>query len=799
MMNFHSLQVLEYEKIKEIIADFTLSPLGGERALTAAPVDDRALIERWLDETMEMVCALESGDLPSMSGIRDIRDHLTSAGYEGAILPAQALLEVARLLDCAVRLKTHFDAKGNDGYQRLRSLAEGITPVEEVAKEIGEKILPEGEIRDEASRTLASIRKRIISTERLLEERINQCITLFSRENMLQITQATIRNNRPVLPVKSNFKKTVKGIIHDRSASGETVYIEPLAIVDVNNRIGELRLEEKKEIEKILKILTAMIRERLEDIRRDVSILQDFDYLYGKAKLSIRLRCSRPELSNSGDFHLHSARHPLLEIYIATGHGGKDDRSPESVVPLDITLGDKFDALVITGPNTGGKTVALKTVGILHLMVQSGIPIPADEGSRLGIFEDIFADIGDEQSLESNLSTFSSHIANIITILSMAGSRSLVLLDELGVGTDPEEGIALSIEVIRHLLENDVKILSTTHFGAIKAFAQKHPRIENASMEFDPEKLQPTYRLRIGIPGSSYGIMISSKLGMPEEITRKAISSLGTDNLRTDRLIQRLEKKIREEEEVVISLEREKSMIEKMKADYRHRFDEVEKRERALKKRASKEVLEIVDAYRKKLEHVVAEIRKSGAERESIKSARNTILRVREEVEKQLAPDAEIVADEEIYWPMEGEVVLVESLKSRGVVNRIDRNAGVIQVQINNKKIDVAAGSIRPLSGEEAGKIPVRVMVHYDTPETISPEIDLRGSRVDEITTSLDRYIDQALLSGLSSVRIIHGKGSGRLREKVRELLRKDSRVTDFRLGEWNEGGDGVTIVTLIP
>jgi DNA mismatch repair protein MutS2 len=795
MMDPHFLKILEYDKVKELISNFTVSALGREKIQNTFPVNDKDLIEKWLGETTEMISILQLDELPSISGISDIRPSLELAAAEGAILEVNQIRNIASFLRCARALKGHFEKASDTLFHRLKTLTGDIVPLPELEKEVDTVLSPEGGIRDTASKELASIRKRIRSAGMLLENRLNESVMSFAQKGMLQIPRATIRNNRSVLPVKSQFRNRIKGIVHDRSASGETIYIEPLSTVELNNRIAELTLAETKEIQRILRSLTGHIGRNLTSIHRDVSILQDIDFIYGKACFSLELDCAGPDISSRGDLHLINARHPLLATYFRS-RCDDDGQNRKEVIPLTISLGDRFDALVITGPNTGGKTVVLKTVGILQLMTQTGIPIPADSGSRLGVFDEVFADIGDEQSLESNLSTFSSHISNIVTILTRANDRSLVLLDELGAGTDPEEGIALAIEVIKTLLENRVKLLATTHFGAIKIFAQNQSRVENASMEFDPEQLIPTYTLRVGVPGSSYGITIAKKLGMPDHIAQEAATSLGDNRLKIESLIRTLEERVRKEEDSLRELEREREELKALKTAYSKNNDKLVARERELRKKAYKGVQEIIDTYRKQLEHTIAEIRKTTAEKESIKRARKKIDQLQSEAEHELSRTGESLQDDRAYWPDRGEEVWVEPAQSRGTVLRLDRKSGVVQIQINNMRIDISPDRIRPLTAKEKTRIPSTVSLQYESDGSIDPQIDLRGKRANEIPGCLDRYLDQALLSGLLSVRIIHGKGSGVLRKRVQELLRKDSRIDTFRLGEWNEGGDGVTIVS---
>jgi DNA mismatch repair protein MutS2 len=776
-MERHTLQVLEFDKIKQRLAGLCQSPLGQAEIAKLFPISDRVIIQKKLDQVQEMKEVFQyQGGFPSLA-VDDVRDMLERVRPEGTSLGSAEFLSLAGILTC-VREILKFDKSLKGKYLLIGELTGKLRFPEKLWEAINKSIEPNGEIKDSASPALSRIRREKLD---LRQEVVNKLYSILRAAKVKPDEEiVTLRQGRYVISLPETDLSKVKGIIQDRSGTGLTYFIEPVAIVELNNKLKALDLEEAAEIHRILLALSRMVREHLADLQTDLKVVAELDALAAKARLAIELKCSAPVLSQDRFLRLMKARHPFL--------------NPEAVVPLSLELGREFNTLVITGPNTGGKTVALKTVGLLCLMVQAGLQIPADADSTVGIFQSIFADIGDEQSIEMSLSTFSSHIQHIIEAVDKADQNSLVLLDEIGAGTDPQEGAALGEAIMRYFTEKEVKSIVTTHLGALKILAQNDSRIRNGSFEFDSQSLKPTYQFRIGLPGSSYAVEIASRLGLKKEIVTQASGLIGTQEKDLTSLLEQLDselKQIRQEREELRTKTQE---TEKILSLYTEKSHKAEKEQKEIKSKALTEAKELLSKSRLQIEHLIKELKETGAEKESIKKALNYV----EEKAKK------IQGEETKYKPEKldrlekieaGQKVWVESLKTEGEVLGLPDKAGKVKIIVGGVSITVSKEELYKTHTEKKARVGMTKFISQT--ETVSPELSIRGMTSDEAIEKVDKYIDQVLLAGLSEVYIIHGKGTGTLRRKVTDFLKSHPGVEETRLADWDQGGTGVTIVKL--
>lgn len=667
----------------------------------------------------------------------------------------------------------------------IANLASGLIGHRYLEDEINRCILNEDELFDGASPALARIRRdKRIANERV-REKLNSIIRSSTYSKYLQDPLITIRNGRFVVPVKQEYRQQIPGLIHDQSGSGQTLFIEPAAVVELGNEFKKLSIEEQAEVERILTELTAAIKPSANDIYSDLYILGDIDLAFAKAKLAKEMRAVLPKINNEGRINIIRGRHPLIPSY--------------SVVPTDIRLGTDFRTLIVTGPNTGGKTVTLKTIGLFTLMTQSGMFVPANVGTEIAVFENIFADIGDEQSIEQSLSTFSSHMKNIVGILEGADDRSLVLLDELGAGTDPIEGAALAMSILEELHGRGSFTAATTHYSEIKAFALTHEGMENASMEFDVDKLVPTYRLFIGIPGKSNAFEISRRLGISEEIINSAKAFIKKEDTDFESILSDAEAKRRKAEEDMELAEQSRLVHDQLVEELRQERAKLETEKAELRQKAREEARKIVADARREMEQLIVQIRsiKSIDQREAdriIQQSRDSHRKTEGELADEIIKPK--TADGKAPKAVKpGDLVSVISLGQKGtVLSKPDKN-GNVQVQIGIIKVPVKLSDIR-LSGEKQAN-GVSVKVEYNPGNTVGLELDIRGKLVDEALPLVDKYLCDAHLQGLTEVNIIHGKGTGALRAGIQSYLKNHSRVKSFRNGNYGEGDYGVTVVTL--
>lgn len=783
MISEKVIKTLEYDKILAMLQLRCACCISREMSEQLRPLNEVDEVNSELNLTAEAeTYFIRTGNSPvdDFPDVRQILKRLNAALY----LNCEELLNVAKALK-AIRICREQLATENEETMRLSSIASDLISHRYIEDEIQRCVLSEDELFDGASPALARIRRNKRIANEKVREKLNSIIRSQTQSKYLQDPIITIRNGRFVIPVKQEYRANIPGLIHDQSGSGQTLFIEPTAVVELGNEFKKLVIEEQAEVERILTELTAIIKPSANDIYADLMKLGRIDLIFAKAKLAKQLRCVQPKLNKNGKIKIVKGRHPLIPDY--------------KVVPTDVWLGTDFTTLIVTGPNTGGKTVTLKTIGLFTLMAQSGMFVPANVGTELSVFESVFADIGDEQSIEQSLSTFSSHMKNVVGILNEATDSSLVLIDELGAGTDPIEGAALAMSILEELHGRGCITTATTHYSEIKAFALTHDGMENASMEFDIDKLMPTYRLFIGIPGKSNAFEISSRLGVSDGIINAARRYLKKEDTDFEAVISDAEhKRIRAEQEMEraeqIRLEHEK-LNKELQAE-REKFA----RERdSMKLKAREEARSIVDEARREMEHEIAEIRaiKSIDQRAAdrvIQQQRDALRKKEAELAEEL-PSLRTSDGKPPKSVFPGQSIKVLSLDKKGtVISKVDKN-GELTVQLGIMKMKVRLDDIRLVKDDTEQKKSARV--EYNPAATVGLELDIRGMLVDEAKPIVDKYLYSAKQQGLSEVNIIHGKGTGALRSGIQQYLKQHSLCKSFRNGNYGEGDYGVTVVTI--
>ncbi len=789
-MNQKALHTLEYDKIIEKLAEYAASPLAKEMCRNLVPSSDFDEVVQSQSETSDAVTRVRQKGSVSFGGIRDIRDSLKRLDI-GSSLSITELLAISSLLTASARIKAygrHEDSEFPD--DSLEEMFRSLEPLTPVNNEIKRCILSEDEVSDDASPGLRHVRRSMKSIQDKIHSQMNAILN--SSRSYLQEAVITMRDGRYCLPVKAEHKSQVAGMVHDQSSTGSTLFIEPMAIIRLNNDLRTLEIQEQKEIEAVLADLSNQLAPYLEELKINQDILVKLDFIFAKASLSRHFNCSAPVFNRQRRIRIKDGRHPLLD--------------PQKVVPINIHLGQDFDLLIVTGPNTGGKTVSLKTVGLFTLMGQAGLHIPAFDGSELAVFADVFADIGDEQSIEQSLSTFSSHMTNIVKILEQADSNSLCLFDELGAGTDPTEGAALAISILSFLHNMKCRTMATTHYSELKVFALTTPGVENACCEFNVETLRPTYRLLIGIPGKSNAFAISRKLGLPDYIIEDAKNHLEEQDETFEDLLAHLE-------ENRVTIERERAEIETYKAeieDLRQKLkaktERLDERKETLLQNAREEAQKILREAKETADQTIRNINKLGDSAGLTKQLEAERTRLREQlqgVEKSMSLGANAKKPKKAVSPKSlkvGDGVKVLTMNLNGTVSTLPNAKGDLYVQmgilrslVNIKDIELLNEPVvtgPAISKTGSGKIKM------SKSSTISPEINLIGMTVDEALPVLDKYLDDAYLSHLNTVRVVHGRGTGALKAGVHKHLKKLKYVKEFRLGEFGEGDTGVTIVT---
>ncbi len=782
-MNERNLRVLEYTKILERMAELAITPMGRERAMQLTPVGDASIVLRRQQETEEASTVLAYNGSNPIAYFTDVREFLKLAKI-GSTLSAKALLQVGDAMK-ASRLVRGALVTDRDDTPILRQIGSLLYTNRHLEEDIFDAILSEDEISDHASGDLADIRRHMRGLNDRIRDRLNSLIHGSAAQKYLMDAIITMRNGRYVVPVKAECRGNVPGIVHDQSGTGSTLFIEPMAVVEAGNELKQWALKEKAEIERILAAFSQQITPDADLLADSLESLAEIDMIFARAALGRSMRAVPPKLNTEGRINLIRARHPLID--------------PEKVVPSNLWLGTDFTTLVITGPNTGGKTVTLKTVGLLCLMAQSGMQIPAAYGSELAIFDEVFADIGDEQSIEQSLSTFSSHMTNIVRILDQVTPDSLVLFDELGAGTDPTEGAALAMAILNHLLSMNVRTMATTHYSELKVFALSTKGVENASVEFNVETLRPTYRLSIGVPGKSNAFEISRKLGLPENLIDSAKEQLSHDQVRFEDVIanaeyhrQIAEKERKLAEEAHIETQRLRDEAEKLRSDI------AAKRDQDIRK-AKDEARRILQRAQRESEQIISDLKKksSGELKEHELHAMRT--RLQQSIDDHAEKIAPTVPNEG-ETPKEvriGDTVELTNLNTKAVILSLPDSKGECSVQAGALKLKAKLSQMRIAAPDKpAKKKPVgnRVVVASRPVET---ECDVRGMNLEEALLAVDLFLDGAILNHLKLVSIIHGKGTGILRAGIHKHLKTQKSVKEFRLGHYGEGEDGVTIVTM--
>jgi len=791
-----TLRALEFDKVRSMVVERAATRPGKARASRMRPQTDPDRVSREQDLTSEAVWCLEKGERPPLAGVHEVERHLRRC-RKGGTLGVPELLDVVQTLEAARRTKRYI-REVSERCPGLWSIAAAIEPRPDVEDEIRRCVGPPEEVLDGASARLAQLRRGIRSLEGRVRDALESLIRSPSLARYLQEPLVTVRQGRYVVPVKQEYSRRVKGIVHDRSASGATVFMEPLSVVEANNRIREARAAESREVERVLGKLSSLVASAADAVSASLDATSELDVVFARAAYSLDVGGTRPRTGRPGAIDLRNARHPLLK-----GH----------VVPIDVRVGDDFSVLVLTGPNTGGKTVTLKTVGLCALMAQAGLQVPADEGSEIAVFQKVFADIGDEQSIEQSLSTFSSHMRNIVRFVEEAGERSLVLIDEIGAGTDPMEGAALAMGLLEHFRRVGATTVATTHYSELKAFAYSHPGVENASVEFDVQTLMPTYKVHIGMPGRSNAFEIAARLGLRDAVVKRARELVKPRDAEVSSLIGDIAEEKRRIEREAAALREERRRAEEARRRAESAGEELAERARARLEKANAEARDIVRSARREADEVIGELRsllecvRGGAPAPDdmdrmVARSRARLAEARRRAARGLKrwalrrPPGEAVSPDELT---EGRTVYVSSLRRRGVVVSQPDGSGMVQVRSGSIRARVPASDLSSVA-DEGERRPAQDSAHRISVEKaagVSPEVSVRGMTVDEAIAKVEKYVDDAFLAGLEEVRIIHGKGTGTLRAAVREYLERHPQVRLLRAAEPKEGGEGVTVAVL--
>ncbi|MFR4567566.1 endonuclease MutS2 [Blautia caecimuris] len=789
-MNQKALSSLEYPKIIERLTEKASSPMGKELCRKLQPSTNINRIRLMQTQTKDALTRLFQKGSVSFGSVKDIRGSLKRLEI-GSSLGIMEILSVCALLENTSRVKAYSRGDRSDlPSDSLDSMFEQLAPLTPLSSEIRRCILSEDEISDDASPALRQVRRNMKVTNDRIHTQLSGLVNGNAR-TYLQDSVITMRNGRYCIPVKAEYKGQVPGMIHDQSSTGSTLFIEPMAVVKLNNDMRELELQEQKEIEIILAGLSEQIAEEREAIALNLELMVQLDFIFARAGLAMDMNGSEPVFNEEGRVLLKKARHPLIP--------------KKKVVPIDIRLGDDFDLLIITGPNTGGKTVSLKTVGLLTLMGQAGLHIPALDRSELALFHEIYADIGDEQSIEQSLSTFSSHMTNIVSFLEKADSRSLVLFDELGAGTDPTEGAALAISILSYLHDKGIRTMATTHYSELKVYALSTPGVENACCEFSVETLRPTYRLLIGIPGKSNAFAISSKLGLSDQIIERAKEQISEQDESFEDVLSSLEENRVTIENERLEIARYKEEIKTLKAQLESRQEKLDAQRDRILRQANEEahkVLEEAKEYADQTMKLFHKFQKNNVDTSAVERERQELRKRMNKAEKNMSDRQETKKPKKLLTAKDirpGDSVKVLSMNLKGTVGSRPDSKGFLFVQMgiirskvhlsDLELVDEPVITTPSLQKTGAGKI------RMSKSASVSTEINLLGRTVDEAIAELDKYLDDAYIAHLKSVRIVHGKGTGALRKGIHDYLRRQKHVSSFRLGEFGEGDAGVTIV----
>ena len=790
-MNNKTLIKLEFDKIISMLENEASSFRGKQLCRRLKPVTDLTKIDLLQEQTAAAFTRIIKKGRISFGDAAPVEESLKRLEIGGALNTAE-LLRICRLLSNTARAKSYgrHDTQ-EDLADCLDIYFDGLEPLTPLSNEIERCIISEDEISDDASSALKHIRRSINN----LNDRVHTTLSGLvngSLRTYLQDALITMRGDRYCIPVKAEYRSQVQGLIHDQSASGSTLFIEPMAIVKLNNDLKELYVQEQDEIRKILASLSEEAAQYIEEIRTDYRSLTDLDFIFARGALALTMRASRPILNEEGRIRIREGRHPLLD--------------QKKVVPITVSLGDEFSLLIITGPNTGGKTVSLKTVGLLTLMGQAGLHIPAGDRSEIAVFRQVYADIGDEQSIEQSLSTFSSHMTNIVSFLKKVDDRSLVLFDELGAGTDPTEGAALAIAILSHLHKRNIRTMATTHYSELKIYALSTPGVENACCEFDVESLRPTYRLLIGIPGKSNAFAISGKLGLPGYIIDDAKKRLSEQDVSFEDLLSDLEASRRTIEKEQAEIAAYKKEAETLKRQAVQKQEKLEEQRDRIIREANEKANAILREAREVADETLRNFHKFGKENISAAEMEKERERLRKKI-KDTSASASLKTNKpkKTYKPSDfklGESVKVLSMNLTGTIGslpdargNVTVQMGILRSQVNISDLEIIE-EVSPYAPKRMNRT-AKSKIKMSKSLSVSPEINLLGKTVDEAVAELDKYLDDALLSHLNSVRVVHGKGTGALRKGIHEYLRRQKHVKSYRLAEFGEGDAGVTIVEL--
>lgn len=791
-MEKRTLEVLEFNKIIEILAGYAVTVQGKEIVRALVPHSDMDVVEQALKETDEAVRMICSKGNPPLTGLHDIRPSLRRLEMGASITPGE-LLHVADTLRVCREMGNYIGEKNDsDRYGAVAALILSLVPNKKIEEKIYHYVVNEEEVSDRASTALYNIRRQINEVQANIKDLLNSMVHSQKYRKYLQEPIVTIREGRYVVPVKAEYRNEVDGLLHDSSASGATLYIEPMSVVRANNEIKQLKLKESNEVERILDELSGEVRAILDEMTLNINTIAQIDFIFAKAKLAAEYECTMPKINNEGHIDIKKGRHPLIER--------------EKVVPIDIWIGDSFHTLVITGPNTGGKTVMLKTVGLLTVMMQAGLHVSAGDGTVLSVFKNVFADIGDEQSIEQSLSTFSAHMLNIVGILEKADSSSLVLFDELGAGTDPAEGAALGIAILEHLRSVGACTIATTHYNELKLYAIENSDAENASCEFDIVTLKPTYKVLIGVPGKSNAFAISERLGLSRDIIERAREFIPHDKLRFEDVINEIEENRKRAEEERFRTAKEREEVIRLREELGERARKLQLQRESIIREAKKEAKEIIDKVMNEAEGILSELKKARSEAEE--AERNKIM---EALRKRIKSASDEMDDFEYTDVIRegsfdtkpgdlkmGSQVYVSSLDCKGMVVEMPDAENMVLVQAGAMKVKCKVEDLKLIEDKKpAVRRTGEGKIRISKTKNILPHIDLRGQTTDEAVINIDKYLDDAYISGIKTVTIIHGKGTGALREGVHRFLKNHQHVKSYRIGKYGEGEGGVTIVEL--
>lgn len=785
-------KALELQKVLNRLSEMAVCTLTKERALKTEPSSNANEVERLLMETDEAFRMMIKKSAPPISPCTDIRGAIKRAQIS-AVLNPKELLNVAHVLRVTRGIESYTSEKDfNINFPILNLLRDRITLLRSVEEAVFAAILSEDEIADDASPALSSIRRKSKALGNKIRDVLSDMIKSTKYQKALQESFVTMRGDRYVLPVKAEHKSEVSGVVHDLSSSGQTLFIEPMAVVEINNEIRRLAAEESDEIERILAELSEQVSNHAEAILENFMALIDFDFAFAKGKLAYDMNAIMPKMNTKGIIDIKKGRHPLID--------------KKAVVPIDIYLGGEFDTLVITGPNTGGKTVALKTLGLFTLMAQSGLLVPAGSDTKMAVFGKVFADIGDEQSIEQSLSTFSSHMVNIVGILKEADDNSLILFDELGAGTDPTEGAALAVAILEYVKTSGAKTAATTHYSEIKIYALTMNRVENAACEFDLGSLRPTYKLLIGVPGKSNAFAISSRLGLSDYIIDRAREQLTAENVQFEDLISDLEKNRSEAETSKDEAQKYKREAEQVKIEIQRQKKELESQKQKLMDDARKEAKKVIENAKRETEQLIKELKEAAEEKDmaerqkAFENARQSLNKKKDALDDGIS-SAFINGKKPTNTPKNlrlGQTVEISTLEQKGTVLTLPDSKGNLQIQSGIFKVTTHISTISAVeetsSKDAAKKYSQKITMGG---RQIKPEVDVRGQNLEEAEDNVRKFLDDAMLSKLETVTIIHGKGTGVLRSGIHTMLKSYKGIKGFRLGKYGEGETGVTIVEL--